>query len=82
MNIIAAVDKNFGIGKNNQLPWNLPKEYEHFVSLTTSTNEPGKLNAVIMGRKCWESIPEKFRPLKGRVNIVLSRTMKPEVSNS
>ena len=82
MNIIAAVDKSFGIGKNNQMPWHLPKEYAHFVRLTTTTRNPDMKNAVVMGRKCWESIPEKFRPLKNRVNIVLSKTMPSLVSSS
>jgi hypothetical protein len=79
MNIIVAVDKNFGIGKNNSLPWRLPKEHKHFVKLTTTTDNPNKINAVLMGRKCWESIPYKFRPLKNRLNIVLSKTMEPVV---
>jgi len=38
------------------------------------TNEPGKVNAVIMGRKTWDSIPERFRPLQGRTNVVLTRS--------
>lgn len=74
MNIIAAVDENFGIGKNNSLPWRLPKEYKHFINLTTTTKNPNKINAVLMGRKCWESIPEKYRPLKNRLNIVMTKT--------
>lgn len=81
MNIIVAVDKCFGIGKNNTLPWHLRKEYAHFVQQTTSTRDPTKLNAVIMGRRCWESIPEKQRPLKNRVNVVLSRTMATKVED-
>uniref|UniRef100_A0A1B6L256 dihydrofolate reductase n=1 Tax=Graphocephala atropunctata TaxID=36148 RepID=A0A1B6L256_9HEMI len=50
------------------------KEMAHFTKMTTLSIESGKHNAVIMGRKTWESIPEKFRPLKGRTNIVLSRS--------
>lgn len=46
----------------------------YFKELTTRTLDPGKQNAVIMGRKTWESIPQKFRPLAGRLNIVLSRS--------
>lgn len=45
----------------------------HFKKVTTSPPSPGLTNAVIMGRKTWDSIPAKFRPLEGRVNIVLSR---------
>lgn len=82
MNLIAAVDLHYAIGKENDLPWRLPKEYAHFVRTTTRTQEPGKINAVIMGRRCWESIPEKFRPLRNRVNVVLSRTMPREIDVS
>ena len=46
----------------------------YFKELTSRTVDPAKQNAVIMGRKTWESIPPKFRPLAGRLNIVLSRS--------
>ncbi|KAI6230158.1 Dihydrofolate reductase [Aphelenchoides fujianensis] len=75
MNLIAAVDAKFAIGKNNDLPWRLPKEYAHFVRETSRTSAPDRMNAVIMGRRCWESIPAKFRPLRNRINVVLSRTL-------
>jgi dihydrofolate reductase len=51
MNLIAAVDANFAIGKGNDLPWRLPKEYAHFVRETTRTSQPDRVNAVIMGRR-------------------------------
>uniref|UniRef100_A0A914VTX8 dihydrofolate reductase n=1 Tax=Plectus sambesii TaxID=2011161 RepID=A0A914VTX8_9BILA len=76
MNLIAAmVDSSQGIGLQNSLPWHLPKEYAYFVKMTTRTVDPNKKNAVIMGRLCWESVPAKYRPLKGRINVVLSRTL-------
>lgn len=73
MNLIVAVDDCGGIGRNGGLPWRLPAEMARFAKLTTSTVDSKKKNAVIMGRKVWESIPTKFRPLKNRFNIVLSR---------
>lgn len=71
--VVAATAKTFGIGKAGQLPWNLPQDMEHFKRLTACTSVPDKINAVIMGRRTWQSIPEKFRPLRNRLNVVLSR---------
>jgi len=64
--LIAAVAENGCIGKNNALPWRLPEDMKHFKDLTT-----GK--TVLMGRKTWESLPEKFRPLPNRTNVVVTR---------
>lgn len=72
-NIVVAADLNRGIGKNNQLPWRLPGDLKYFKQITTETTEAGKYNAVIMGRKTWESIPPNYRPLPGRYNAVLTR---------
>ena len=63
--LIAAVDKNRGIGKNNTLPWHLSADLKHFARVT-------KGGTVVMGRKTWGSLPEKYRPLKERKNVVLS----------
>lgn len=71
--IIVAVDSQFGIGKNGLLPWHLPSDLKYFKKITTQATSPAKTNAVIMGRKTWESIPPAFRPLSGRLNIVISR---------
>jgi len=70
--VVVAADELGGIGKNQTLPWKLSKEMKHFKSLTSDVSKPMTQNAVIMGRKTWESIPEKFRPLPGRLNVVLS----------
>ncbi|CAE8624453.1 unnamed protein product [Polarella glacialis] len=69
--IVATTPKN-GIGKDGQLVWKLPEDMAHFKRVTTAKGADGMQNAVIMGRKTWESIPEKFRPLPGRLNVVLT----------
>src|SRR5258706_9963657 len=66
--IIAAHSKNRVIGKENKLPWRLPADMAFFAEHTTGHN-------VIMGRKTWESIPQKFKPLPNRRNIVLTTTI-------
>ncbi|CAR28565.1 hypothetical protein ZYGR_0S01980 [Zygosaccharomyces rouxii] len=71
--IVAALCPHMGIGYRGGLPWKLSQEMKYFRQVTTSTFTEGKSNAVIMGRRTWESIPAKFRPLKGRINVVLSR---------
>eukprot|EP00579_Thalassiosira_antarctica_P030687 CAMPEP_0202029234 /NCGR_PEP_ID=MMETSP0905-20130828/63868_1 /ASSEMBLY_ACC=CAM_ASM_000554 /TAXON_ID=420261 /ORGANISM="Thalassiosira antarctica, Strain CCMP982" /LENGTH=610 /DNA_ID=CAMNT_0048592979 /DNA_START=96 /DNA_END=1929 /DNA_ORIENTATION=+ len=71
--IVAAASGSRGIGFQGNLPWRLPGDMKHFKQVTSTPPSPGLTNAVIMGRKTWESIPPKFRPLPGRVNVVLSR---------
>lgn len=64
--IIVAASSNLVIGKDNDLPWRIPKDLEYFKTMTSGCS-------VLMGRKCWESIPAKFRPLPNRENIVVTR---------
>lgn len=71
--IIVAVDEKNGIGKNHAIPWSFKQEMKFFVKTTIGTKDQSKKNMVVMGRTTWESIPEKFRPLKDRKNIVLTR---------
>jgi dihydrofolate reductase len=66
VSLIAALTKNNVIGKNNDLPWRLPDDMKYFMQTT-------KGHYVIMGRKNYDSIPEKFRPLPNRTNIVVTR---------
>jgi len=66
ISFIAALSKNRVIGKNNDLPWHLPDDMKYFMQTT-------KAHYVIMGRKNYDSIPEKFRPLPNRTNVVVSR---------
>ena len=71
--VVAATQKG-GIGLKNDLPWpKLKGDMSFFRDLTSTCDDENKMNAVILGRKTWESIPTKFRPLPGRINIVLSR---------
>ena len=76
--IIAAIDQQMGIGKNGTLPWHLPEDLKYFNRITKEA-ESGKENAVIMGRRTWESLPEKFRPLPGRINAVISSNSELEL---
>jgi dihydrofolate reductase len=73
--IVAASSSRLGIGLKGALPWRLKRELAYFKRATTYHPE-NRTNVVIMGRKCWESIPPKFRPLLARYNIVLSRKGK------
>ena len=66
LTLIAAIARNGVIGIGNRLPWHLPADLKHFKALTLG-------HTVIMGRKTWDSLPEKFRPLPGRRNIVVTR---------
>lgn len=64
--LIAAVARNGVIGHDNQLLWHLPEDLAHFKRTTLGA-------PVIMGRKTWDSLPARFRPLPGRRNVVLTR---------
>lgn len=66
ISLIAAFTENRVIGKNNDLPWHLPDDMKHFMQTTSGHH-------VIMGRKNYESLPKKFRPLPNRTNIVVTR---------
>ena len=66
ISLIAALTRNRVIGLNNDLPWHLPDDMKYFMQTT-------KGHHVIMGRKNYDSIPEKFRPLPNRTNIVVTR---------
>ncbi len=66
ISLIAAVSENNVIGKNNTLPWHLPTDMKYFRDTTMG-------HCVIMGRKNYDSIPLKYRPLEGRTNIVVTK---------
>lgn len=66
LHLIYARARNGTIGKDGQMPWHLPEDLAHFKRVTLG-------QPVIMGRKTWDSLPARFRPLPGRVNIVVTR---------
>jgi dihydrofolate reductase len=64
--LVAAVARGGVIGRDGTIPWRLPEDVAFFKELTTG-------HPVVMGRRTWESIPDRFRPLPGRRNIVVTR---------
>lgn len=66
ISLIVAVSENNVIGKDNDLVWNLPDDMKFFKKTTNG-------HFVIMGRKNYESIPERFRPLPNRTNVIITR---------
>ena len=66
LKLIYARSRNGVIGREGQLPWHLPADLSHFKQTTLG-------QAVVMGRKTWDSLPERFRPLPSRTNIVVTR---------
>ncbi|GAC70852.1 dihydrofolate reductase [Gordonia soli] len=64
--LVWAQDRNRAIGKGNTIPWRVPEDMRHFREVTGDS-------PVIMGRRTWDSLPVRFRPLPGRHNIVVSR---------
>ena len=78
--IVVAATNSFGIGRKGDLPWKIAEDMNYFKKITTSIvvdkiypSNLNRMNVVIMGRKTYESIPTKFRPLAGRLNVILSK---------
>ena len=65
--LVAAVARGGVIGHDTAIPWRLPEDVTHFRELTTG-------HAVVMGRRTWDSIPDRFRPLRDRRNVVVTRS--------
>ncbi|KAF4742978.1 hypothetical protein FOZ62_008864, partial [Perkinsus olseni] len=76
LSVIVAHTCKWGIGKDGQLPWkSLPEDMKRFKTITMGeAGGAGAKNVCIMGRRTWESIPERFRPLRDRINVVISST--------
>ncbi|EEB06159.1 dihydrofolate reductase Dfr1 [Schizosaccharomyces japonicus yFS275] len=80
LTLIVASASNLSIGQKNNLPWHIKDEMAYFANTTTNAKpagvrEDGKqvMNVVLMGRSCYDSLPKKNRPLKGRINVVITR---------
>jgi dihydrofolate reductase len=71
--LVAAVARGGVIGRDGGLPWRLPEDMAHFREVTIG-------HPVVMGRRTWESLPDRFRPLPGRRNVVVTRN--PEWSST
>ncbi|MED5267873.1 MAG: dihydrofolate reductase, partial [Candidatus Thermoplasmatota archaeon] len=67
--MIVAMDESGFIGKGGSLPWRVSSDLKRFKELTSGDG----FNAVVMGRKTWDSLPDEYRPLPERTNIVMSR---------
>lgn len=72
VNIAICALTDGGIGKSGGIPWKLERDMKYFRDLTVKFGKGDGKNVVVMGRKTWESIPSKYTPLKGRINVVLS----------
>ena len=66
VSIVAAVARGGVIGRDNAIPWRIPEDLARFRELTTG-------HPVVMGRRTWDSLPDRFRPLPGRRNVVVTR---------
>ena len=82
-NLIVAYTQERGIGFNNSLPWFIKKDLNYFKTITSNipkddnnTNKIKYFNAVIMGRKTWDSINSKYKPLSDRINIILTNNQE------
>ncbi|MDD3302024.1 MAG: dihydrofolate reductase [Candidatus Gracilibacteria bacterium] len=80
--VILAMDDKNGIGIKNELAWKINADMKYFKDITTKNEDLGKLNAVIIGRRTWESIPSKFKPLSDRINCIISKKLHTESLNS
>jgi dihydrofolate reductase/thymidylate synthase len=72
--VVVAADLDWGIGHDQSLPWpKLRGDLRHFKRITSVTAAAGRRNAIVMGRKTWQSKEVSERPLPGRLNVVVSR---------
>lgn len=75
ISLVAAVARGGVIGRDGGLPWTIPEDMARFKALTTG-------HAVVMGRRTWDSLPERFRPLPDRRNVVVTRSAEWEADGA
>jgi dihydrofolate reductase / thymidylate synthase len=82
--IVAYQGCDRGIGKDNKIPWYIPEDLKQFKEKTLGSNPNSDLerNVVVMGRKTWESLPENYRPLKNRINYVVTNNTSSEMKQN
>lgn len=78
LELIVCVDNNWGFAKQETIPWHFKEDLKFFASMTKTVLDSNKKNIIIMGRKTWDCIPPNIRPLKDRINIVVSRSLTEE----
>jgi dihydrofolate reductase len=66
LSLVAAVARGGVIGRDGTIPWRIPEDARRFREVTIG-------HPVVMGRRTWESLPDRFRPLPGRRNVVVTR---------
>ena len=82
LNLIASINQNFTIGINNDLLIKSKEDLSHFYKITTSKYPEGNVNILIMGYNTWLSIPDENKPLKKRMNLIISKNHKDEITES
>ena len=79
--IVAITDKENGIGKDNDLPWSIPEDWNYMLNFIRTTDDPTKQNALIMGRETWLSVPDELSPFKPCLNVIISCKLEKSKMN-
>jgi dihydrofolate reductase len=76
--MILAIDEKNWVWKAGDLAWHVPSDMKYFKKITSETKDLAKMNAVVMWKNTWNSLPAKFRPLPDRINCVLSHNLNKD----
>lgn len=82
--IIVACDSKQGIGLNGTIPWIIKDDMKHFKEITSKVPEDNYfkyINMVVMGRKTWDSLPAKYKPLPNRINVIITTKNSEEIEH-